>query len=307
MKKNNVMKKIPWILSIIILIISCTSGNKLKNNNDKPFSFILAADMRNFTGDNKDYFRGACEAIKELDTFQFIISPGDIDPPDSTLYTIQKYIGRDMIWYPLVGNHEAETASDMEWLRNYNKDGKTLPYLVNKGPEPCKETTYSFDYGNTHFIILNEYCNDSCDYCTEGNIPDILYTWLQKDLQTTKMENILVIGHEPAYPLPDIENQRLRHAGDCLNQYPENRDRFVKLLQENNVIAYIVGHTHNYSIAKINKLWHVDVGHARGIGDKGARSTFIKVNINDSKIDYETYRLNFGTGKYEITDTGALN
>jgi len=60
-------------------------------------------------------------------------------------------------------------------------------------------------------------------------------------------------------------------------------------------------------IAKINKLWHVDVGHARGIGDKGARSTFVKVNISSSEISYETYRLNFVTGKYEITDTGALD
>jgi predicted phosphodiesterase len=126
-------------------------------------------------------------------------------------------------------------------------------------------------------------------------------------LQTTKKKNILVIGHEPAYPLPDIENQRLRHANDCLNQHPENRDKFVKLLQENNVIAYIVGHTHNYSIAKINKLWHVDVGHARGTGDKGARSTFIEVVIDKNGVGYRTFRINSKTGKYEVTDTGSLN
>lgn len=301
------MKKNILILSIITLLVGCTSADKLKNSSNKPFSFVLLADTRNYTGDNKGYLRGVCEAIKEIDTFQFIISPGDIDPPDSVLYTIHKYINKDVIWYPVVGNHEAETNSDMIWLRNYNKDGKTLPYIVNKGPEPCKETTYSFDYGNTHFVILNEYCTDTCDDCTKGFIPDILYTWLQKDLQTTKKKNILVIGHEPAYPLPDIESQRLRHAKDCLNQYPENRDRFVKLLQENNVIAYIVGHTHNYSIAKINRLWHVDVGHARGIGDKGARSTFIKVNIDKNGIGYKTFRLNSETGKYEVTDTGSLN
>jgi hypothetical protein len=301
------MKTNIWILTIITLLASCTSGGKLQESNNKLFSFVLLADTRNYTGDNKDYFRGACEAIKEIDTFQFIISPGDIDPPDSVLYTIHKYIGKDITWYPIVGNHEAETNSDMVWLRNYNKDGQTLPYIVNPGPEPCKETTYSFDYENTHFVILNEYCTDTCDDCTKGFIPDILYTWLQNDLQTTKKKNILVIGHEPAYPLPDIESQRLRHANDCLNQHPENRDKFVKLLQENNVIAYIVGHTHNYSIAKINKLWHVDVGHARGIGDKGSRSTFVKVNISSSEISYETHRLNIGTGKYEITDTGALD
>ncbi len=301
------MKTISRIFAIIILITSCTSGEKLKNSNDKPFSFILVADTRNYTGDNEDYFRGACEAIKEIDTFRFIISPGDIDPPDSVLYTIHKYIGKDIIWYPVVGNHETETASNMEWIRNYNKGGNTLPYIVNEGPESCNETTYSFDYMNTHFVILNEYCTDSCDDCTKGDIPEVLINWLQNDLKKTKMSNILVFGHEPAYPLPDVESQRFRHSHDCLNQHPDNRDRFVKLLQDNNVVAYIVGHTHDYSIAKINNLWHVDVGHARGTADKGARSTFVKINVNGDNIDYETYRLNFKTGKYELSDTGSLD
>ncbi len=299
------MKNTFRLLIIITLLSGCVyNGN---NYNKKPFSFILLADTRNYTGDNKDYFRGACEAIKEIDTFNFIISPGDIDPPDSVLYTIHKYIGDKVIWYPVVGNHEAETASDMKWMRNYNKGGNTLPNTVNRGPESCKETTYSFDYDNTHFVILNEYCTDSCDDCTKGYIPDILYDWLQNDLQKTKKKNILVIGHEPAYPMPDIESQRFRHSQDCLNQHPENRDRFVKLLQENNVIAYIVGHTHDYSIVKINNLWHVDVGHARGTGDKGARSTFIQMKIDKNGVNYITYRLDLKTGKYVVADTGNLN
>lgn len=304
--KFNIMKVVLF-LTICALLTNCDSENKQKIENDDSFSFVLAVDMREYTGVNKDYFRGACEAIKEIDSIQFIISPGDIDPPDSALHTMQRYISNDIIWYPVVGNHEAETTSDMEWLRNYNKDGNTLPYIVNVGPSSCIETTYSFDYSNTHFIVLNEYCNDICDDCTKGDIPDVLYNWLQEDLQKTKKKNILVIGHEPAYPLPDSENQRFRHADDCLNQYPANRDRFVELLQDYNVIAYVVGHTHNYSIAKINKLWHIDVGHARGLGDMGARSTFIKINVNEDRINFETYRLNHETGKYEITDMGTLD
>jgi len=299
--------KIVLIITICLFLTNCNLENKRKNKSDNSFSFVLTADMRNFTGVNKNYYRGACEAIKEIDRIQFIVSPGDIDPPDSVLHTMQKYISKNITWYPVIGNHEAETTTDMEWLRNYNKDGNTLPYIVNEGPLSCLETTYSFDYSNTHFIILNEYCNDTCDACTNGDVPDILFNWLQKDLQKTNKKNILVFGHEPAYPLPDIENQRLRHAYDCLNQHPENRDRFIELLQEYNVIAYIVGHTHNYSIAKINKLWHIDAGHSRGLGDKGARSTFIKINIDKDGINYETHRLNYETGKYEISDIGSLN
>jgi len=296
------MRKISIFLTFLLLL-SCEQQKTDKNS----FSFVLACDMRGYTGDNADYFRGACEAIDQIENIQFMISPGDIDPPDSVFYTIQKYIGVNMTWYPVVGNHEAETPNDMKWLREYNKGGNTLPNIVNAGPAACLETNYSFDFKNTHFVILNQYATDSCDDCTNGDVPDFLYNWLKEDLDKTDKENILVIGHEPAYPFPDIENQRFRHTHDCLNQKPENRDRFVTLLQEYGVRAYIVGHTHNYSIVKVNSLWHIDAGHARGIGDMGARSTFVIINVRGDHIDYETYRLNYDNKEYEPADSGDLN
>ena len=295
--------KILLVLIISVFLINCNPPNK----NDDSFSFVFFGDTRDATGDNIDHFRGACEAISALDSIEFVVSPGDTDPPDSVFYTLQKYISKDIVWYPVVGNHEAETVEDMVWMRNHNKDGNTLQNIVNKGPLSCIETTYSFDYKNTHFIIINEYSNDSCDDCTKGDIPDFLYNWLQDDLKKTTKENIIVFGHEPAYPLPDMENQRFRHVHDCLNQFPENRDRFVELLQEYNVLAYGVGHTHNYSIVKMNNLWHIDAAHSRGLADMGARSTFIKINVTNNQLSFQTYRLNYENSKYEIADTGVLN
>ena len=295
------IKRILLIITTIFLLSSCVQEK------EKSLSFIFTADMRDYTGDNKDYFRGACEAIKNLENIQFIVSPGDLDPPDSTFYTMQKYIDKDIVWYPVVGNHEAETDSDMEWLRNHNKEGNSLPNVVNVGPSSCLETTYSFDYENTHFIVLNEYCNENCDNCTNGDIPDVLYNWLENDLKKNTKKHIFVLGHEPAYPLPDMETQRYRHVHDCLNQNSENRDRFINLLQDHEVLGYVVGHTHNYSIVKINELWHIDVGHGRGRGDMGARSTFIKVSINNDKVNYQTYRLDYESSEYKISDTGSLN
>ena len=288
-----------------MLLFFCFSAVQAQNKPE--FSFALAADMRNFTGDKMEYFRGACESIRTHKDISFMISPGDIDPPDSVYYTIRKYLDANMVWYPVVGNHEAETASDMDWLRNYNKGGRLLPNIVNPGPPSCSETNYSFDYQNTHFVILNQYSKETCDNCTKGDMPDFLYNWLKDDLQKTKMKNILVIGHEPAYPLPDIENQRFRHINDCLNQYPENRDRFVKLLQDYKVKAYIYGHTHNYIVVKLNTLWHIDVGHSRGKGDPGARSTYLIMTVAGDQISYSTYRLSVKTNSYEMADNGILN
>jgi len=296
------MRKISILLSCLLL-----SGCITKKEHDDSFSFVLACDMRGYTGDNENHFRGACEAIAQIEDIQFMISPGDIDPPDSVLYTIRKYIGPSMTWYPVVGNHEIENPNDMQWLREYNRNGNTLPNIVNMGPASCLETNYSFDFNNTHFVILNQYCTDSCDDCSEGDVPELLYSWLEEDLNKTQKEHILVIGHEPAYPMPDTENQRFRHADNSLNLFPGNRDRFISLLQEHNVKAFIFGHTHNYSIVKINALWHVDAGHSRGTADMGSRSTFIIIHVRGTQLEYETYRLNYENNEYEIADHGHLN
>jgi hypothetical protein len=78
----------------------------------------------------------------------FMISPGDIDPPGDSRWTIDQVLGTDYMWYPVVGNHEEETSSDMDYLRDYNYDANGTgvePDIVNTGPSGCPETTYSFD------------------------------------------------------------------------------------------------------------------------------------------------------------------
>jgi hypothetical protein len=222
-----------------------------------------------------------------------MVSPGDIDPPDNVNWTIEQVLGTAYLWYPVVGNHEEETASDMVWLRAYDYDQNgagSPPDIVNVGPAACPETTYSFDYANAHFAVLNQYCDTGGDDVTSGDVPDYLYSWLVADLQATSKEHIFVIGHEPAYPQPDADNGRIRHVGDSLDQYPANRDRFWELLKTEGVVAYLCGHTHNYSAVRIDGVWQLDAGHSRGAGDTGAASTFIVVHVDGDRVTFDTYR-----------------
>jgi hypothetical protein len=183
----------------------------------------------------------------------------------------------------------------MNWLRSYDY-AALVP--VNPGPSGCPETTFSFDYFHAHFVILNEYCDTGGDTVTSGDIPNHLYNWLVADLAATSQPFIFVIGHEPAYPQPDEDTGRLRHQFDSLNQYPTNRDRFWDLLVMEQVTAYMCGHTHNYSAVRIDEngsvggdgVWQIDAGHARGVGDTGAPSTFIRVTVDSSYVTYQTYR-----------------
>jgi hypothetical protein len=266
------------------------------------FSFGIFNDQRLFTCEDyqylPEYTAGALIAMANIDTLDFLVVPGDLDPAYCTNDLIELYFGEGFTWYPAVGNHdtpgggqESYPGENMDFLRSMN-DGvhNTLPNLVSFGPRDCVETTYSFDYGNCHFVVLNEYFDGDSDTGSYGDVVDPLYDWLVDDLSTNTLEYVFVIGHEPAFPQPDADNGRLRHVGDSLDQYPENRDRFWNVLVEYNVLAYLTGHTHNYSAILLDGVWQFDVGHARGQGDPGAPSTFCIVSVSGDYISLNTYR-----------------
>jgi hypothetical protein len=228
--------------------------------------FIIAADMRNFAADGEwsKNFSGACEAVAEAGAGSFMISPGDLDvrPPSAVRDMIDQTIGEDYPWYPVLGNHDPESPSSMDYLREYSK---TVPNVVNRGPKGCEETTFSFDYGDTHFVVLNQYYDGVNDWGLEGDVVPELLDWLEADLAATTRKHIFVFGHEPIIPMPDMDNGRIRHQGDSLDENPESAFAFHQLLLKHEVDAYVCGHTHNTSYAKINGLWQLDPGHARGL------------------------------------------
>jgi Calcineurin-like phosphoesterase len=303
--------KVRWILApffLLVLSVLVTSSSSRALNRKvsiDSFTFAVTADMREFAGpgnyDAPQYFRGAVEAIAAYSSSALMISPGDIDPPWDVYWTITQTLGSSYIWYPVVGNHEIETIEDMAWLRDFDYGA------VQLGPSGCPETTYSFDYANTHFAVLNEYCNEAHDDEPDGDVSDHVYNWLAADLGGTTQEHIFVIGHEPAYPQPDADNGRERHIGDSLDKYSTNRDRFWNLLKSEGVTAYICGHTHNYSLVNVRGVWQLDAGHARGEGDPGAPSTFVLVHVNGPIVTYQTYRDDTEGGPYNLMHTGLMD
>jgi len=256
--------------------------------------------------DTPRYFRGACEAIAALDNSHFMISVGDVSPLADTKWTIEQYLGPDYLWYPMVGNHDL-WPDLMEPLRNYNYDpnGNTPPNIINSGPPDCEETTFSFDYGRAHFVILNVYCDTESDTRTDGAIVDALYYWLEADLDATDREHIFVFGHEPAFPQRDVDNYILRHDGDSLDQYPITRDRFWSLLGDMGVTAYITSHTHAFSAVNIDGVWQLDSGHAMGARTQAMLSTFMMIHIDGSAVTYEAYRAD-NDGVYTLRYSGVL-
>lgn len=286
-----------------------TNGKEVVKEQQHNFSFALSSDMRYFIEpeyEGEGYTEGGLQFIKTLNT-DFMIVAGDLDPVSGFDQMVEKYIGEEYKWYPVVGNHELPengkeevVGANIEYIRNF-EIGE-----VNSGPEPCSETTYSFDHMSVHFVVLNEYCDVEGDTSTVGNIPELLMSWLKQDLETNDLEQVIVIGHEPAFVFPDEQSFRLRHEDDSLNQFPEQRDMFWDILEEYDVDAYLCGHTHNYSSYEINGVWQIDAGHMRGIGDTGALSTVVLFTVFDDLIEVDTYRADEEGLNYSLYESFEL-
>jgi len=251
---------------LIVVLVGGMAPVFGSETSDEALVFIIAADMRNFAaaGEETEHFSAACTAIAAVGAGSFMISPGDldVDPPTAVRDMIDRTIGENYPWYPVLGNHDPESPSSMEYLREYSA---TVPKVVNSGPAGCETTTYSFDWANSHFVVLNQYYDGIKDWSLEGALVPELMEWLEADLAANTKEHVFVFGHEPLVPMPDMDNGRIRHQGDSLDEDPETAFAFHQLLRKHEVDAYVCGHTHNTSYAKINGLWQLDSGHARGL------------------------------------------
>lgn len=190
----------------------------------------------------------------------------------STNVAFNSSIVKNIPLFYVIGNHELLNIDDLPFAENRFK---SYSYSPNPGPEGSRNTTYSFDVGNMHIVVLNEYwdgdyngiCNwyrpnnglnrdDSCFKYTEedgGFISDKLFNWLENDLKNNSKKMNIVVGHEPLYPLR-------RHIGDSLDENVSNRDKLEKLFVSNGVVVFIGGHTHIAGVQKIDNIFHVNAG-----------------------------------------------
>jgi len=293
--------------SVIAILVFSTSARPSGQAPENGFAFFVAADVREYAGAKyrgPGYFLSACETMKRLGG-EFLVSPGDIDPPQPVRDVITQVFGAQFPWYPGVGNHDFGKA-DLAWIRRYNQGGASLPSIVSMGPPGAEETMYAFDHENAHFVVINEYFNGKSDHASGGDISDAVFFWLNEDLAANLKPFVFVFGHEPAYPLPDMDTGKERHEETSLNRNAKHRDRMWKLLAQYKATAFICGHTHTASAKKIDGVWQLDTGHARGKGDSSIPSTFLRIVVMNEEARFEIYRSNGKGVDYRLRLSGSL-
>lgn len=127
--------------------------------------------------------------------------------------------------YEVVGNHDRTggNAADPVWQKEFA--------LPTNGPSGYSEMTYSFDKGNSHFVVLDSEKPDP-------NIVNLAQrNWLDADLAANKKENVFVFFHEPAFQMSQDKN-------DALDTQPKDRDALWAILKKYKVTAVFYGHLH---------------------------------------------------------------
>jgi hypothetical protein len=152
-----------------------------------------------------------------------------------------------------------------------NPDVKFVVYM--NGPKEQKGLSYSFDFGNSHFCIMNTdawYYGDIED--TTDDRPDwhqIKYIdWVENDLKSARergMKHIFTFSHEMPFPIGGHLHDGLPNLGrnfkgkmDSTRQYYlDRRDAFWNLMQEYEADAHICGHEHTYGRQEVNGVYQI--------------------------------------------------
>ena len=275
------MKKQFWILTILSFTLSTVLVAQ-------SCMFAAMSDSRGpYNGVNYSALTALESHLAEFQPdVKFVVSAGDMVngheyDPERTLRELEHwkdvmspiYNNKRMVWprlWPVVGNHEVRNRKDEGNFR------KTFPDVFSNGPDDEKGLSYSFDFNNSHFTIINTdnwYYGDPLD--TTDDRRDWHYVknldWLEKDLYSARkrgIEHIFVFSHEMAFPtgghlrdgLPNLGRHLKLPLDSTRVWYLNRRNKFWDILKKYNVDAHICGHEHLYARQSVDGVYEIITG-----------------------------------------------
>jgi 3',5'-cyclic-AMP phosphodiesterase len=199
------------------------------------FSFAILGDSRQFIENKGKYLTSAANKIGETNA-DLAFTVGDMVPEcnddvkcANAFNLWKKYVSPLLpITYGVQGNHDRSGGdkADVIWRSQFD--------LPLNGPDGYDELVYSFNFGNSHFVVLDT------EKPKEHDISEAQLDWLDYDLGVSDSENTFVFFHEPAFPVSS-------KMGDSIDMSPKDRNRLWSILDSHDVTAVFNGHEHIFS------------------------------------------------------------
>jgi len=194
----------------------------------KPVSFVFVTDSHTKEDNGFDIYQKLMkDAFKNYPATQFVMHGGDVVDTGSSLNEWNQFWKASSIYSASIpsgltmGNHDVKGEGKEIFAK-----GMGYP---NNGPDGQKQYTYSFDSGETHFIVLNSEASEE-DMKKQAE-------WLRKDIQSSKQKWKIAMFHRPAY--------HTEAGRESLVEYTQTY--FAPILEELEVDLVLVGHDHVYA------------------------------------------------------------
>jgi hypothetical protein len=262
--------------------------NQEMKQEENKFTFGIIGDSQYFDPNNASGGFQKTSKLLSLKNVDLVVAIGDlISSCDGGVECEAKLAGWKNVLgplylktYPVVGNHDrtGREKADAFWQKFF-----TLP---TNGPTGFSEMVYSFDFKNSHFVVLDS------DKPNENVVNDAQRTWLDQDLSASKKKNTFVFFHEPAYPVSS-------KIGESLDVKPKERDALWSILSSHNVTAVFSGHEHIVSRKKIGSLYQFVFGNTDSFNHLAPKpgmaeysylgQSFGIVAIDGNQITIDTY------------------
>lgn len=137
---------------------------------------------------------------------------------------------------PAMGNHEAKSADSASQSGTYY-DAFVLPAAGQAGGVASgTEAYYSYNYANTHFIVL-----DTAD--TDLSTGSPMLEWLDRDLGLASSHWLIAYFHHPPYTKGSHDSDSADTSHGRLLFVREN---VLRMLEASGVDLVLSGHSHNY-------------------------------------------------------------
>jgi predicted phosphodiesterase len=138
---------------------------------------------------------------------------------------------------------------------------------------------YSFDYQNSHFVVLNNAFKQSFNAKQ--------FNWLKEDLAATKKENIFVFMHRPTFDPTEIYKGYVMSGRETVKE-------LMKVFKRYKVDYVFAGHLHGYARAEREGVIYVVTG---GAGaplylprDFGGFYHYVRIKVEGDNIKDEVLK-----------------
>ena len=246
---NKLLKHAFYLILTIALMVFCTSNEVLANT----LKFVQISDIHysNTRPDNSykllsksgDLLKDAISQINNEKGIKFAVLTGDsIDLPDeNSLHEFFKIINTlNLPWYYTIGNHDTTTSGYL------SKENLLNELNANNSYHKYKSTYYTFKPKMGYRVIVLDGAKDE-GVSSNGRIPQTELQWLDKVLNKSKRDVVLIFIHFPLYPPFDSPNHEILNADELkavLNKYKMP-------------IAMFTGHYHMTKIVRRGNVLHV--------------------------------------------------